>query len=197
MQATTRFHDGITNPVLQEADFVFHQPLPFHTTAGMFNADFDGREMTVVRFLRWGEFRPTGVFLGLDDGDFGQDESLESHVLLETTPGWQGVTGQIRQAFIMCRAFRGVTQEAPGTGLSNHQEVFDRVAFLLATVIFLLLLGIFRTVERSLSTIMPTRGEEGTSFARLVAKRVVNSSAVRAGRRSWCAKARFNTVWRR
>jgi len=41
MQATTRFHDSITNPILEEADFVFHDPIAFHPTNGVFNPDSD------------------------------------------------------------------------------------------------------------------------------------------------------------
>jgi hypothetical protein len=163
----------------------------------MFNTDSDRRDPTIGRFFRRGEFPPTGLFLGLDDGDPGQDEALESHILRETTPRGHGITRQVRQAFIMHFAFIGLTQEAHATGLIDHEEVFDRVAFLLATVILLLLFSIGGAVDRSLSTIMPTRGDVGPSFVCVVARRVANSSAVRAGSKSWCANARFNTLWRR
>jgi hypothetical protein len=42
MQATTCFHDGVPNAVLQEADFVFHDPIAFHPANGMFDPDADG-----------------------------------------------------------------------------------------------------------------------------------------------------------
>jgi hypothetical protein len=197
MQSTTCFHDGIANPILQEAYLVFHDPIAFHTAHGMFNTDSDGRNPTIGRFRRRGEFTPTGLFRGLDDGDSGQDESLESQILIETTPSGQGVTRQLRQAFIMRLAFIGLTQEAHATGLIDHEEVFDCVTFLLATVILLLVLWIGWAVDRSLSTIMPKRGDVGPSFVWVVARRVANSSAVRAGSQSWGANARFNTVWRR
>ena len=74
-------------------------------------------------------------------------------------------------------------------GLIDHEEVFDRVAFRLGTVIVLLVLGIFRPVYRSLSTIMPNRGDVGTSFVGVVVRRVVSSSAVRIGSKSWPANA--------
>jgi hypothetical protein len=83
MQATTRLHDGITNPVLEETDLVFHHPIAFHPTNGVFHADSDGRDPTIGGFLWRGEFPPTGFFLGLDNGDPGQDESLESQILIE------------------------------------------------------------------------------------------------------------------
>jgi len=47
----------------------------------------------------------------------------------------------------MCLAFIRITQEANVTGLIDYEEVFDRVAFLLATVILLLVLRISRAVD--------------------------------------------------
>ena len=82
-----------------------------------------------------------------------------------------------------------MTQEANVARLMDHDEVFERVALLLATVILLLVLGILRAVDRSLSTIMPKRGDVGPSFDCLVVRRMASSSAVRAGSRSWCANA--------
>jgi hypothetical protein len=46
------------------------------------------------------------------------------------------------------------------TGLIDDEEVFDRMALLLATVAFLLVLWIGWAVDRSFSTIMPTRGAQ-------------------------------------
>jgi hypothetical protein len=63
MQATTRFHDSISNAILQEANCILHDPLPFHTTNGMFNPDSAGREATMRRLLRRGEFTPTGFLV--------------------------------------------------------------------------------------------------------------------------------------
>ena len=67
MQATTCFHDGVPNPILQEADFVLHDPVAFHPTNGVFNPDSDGRNPTIRRFLRGREFSSRRFFLGLDD----------------------------------------------------------------------------------------------------------------------------------
>jgi hypothetical protein len=197
MQATTRFHDGIANPILEETDFVFHHPIAFHPTNSMFNADANRRDPPISGFLRRGELTPAGFFRGLDDDDPSQDEPLEAHILVETTPQRQGIARQLREAFIMGFALIGRTQETNGTGLIDHEEVLERVALLFAAVVFLLVLGIGRAVDWSLSTIMPKRGGVGLSFVRLVARSAVNSSAVRAGSRSCCANARFKTGWRR
>jgi hypothetical protein len=55
-------------------------------------------------------------------------------------------------------ALIGIAQEAKVTGLIDHEEVFDRVALFLATVVFLLCLWIGLAVDRSLIAIMPKRG---------------------------------------
>jgi len=161
MQPTTRFHDGIANPIRQEADVIFHNPRAFHTANDMFHADSDRRDPTIGRVLRRGEVTPTGFFLGLDDRAAGQDKSLEAHILIETTSRGPGVTRQLRQAFIVHLAFIGRTQEAHVTGLIDHKEVFERGAFLLATVILLLVVGILRAVDGSFRTIRPNRGGGG------------------------------------
>jgi hypothetical protein len=158
MQATTRLHNGVANAVLQETDFVFDNPRAFHSTNRVFNADPDRRDRAIGRFLRRGEFSPRRFFLRLDDGDPIEDEALETHILVEATAMWQGITLQFSQVFIVCLPFIGGTQEADVTALINHEEVFDRVALLLATVEFLLILGIDRAVDRSLRAVMPKRG---------------------------------------
>jgi hypothetical protein len=158
MQATTCFHDGITHPILEETDVVFHYPIAFHPTNSMVNADADRRDPPISGLLRRGELTPSGFFRGLDDGDPGQDEPLDAHILVETTPQRQGIARQLRAAFIMGFACIGRTQDTHVTGLIDHEEVLERVALPFAAVIFLLVLGIGRAVDWSLSTIMP-KGE--------------------------------------
>jgi hypothetical protein len=41
MQATTCFHDSVPYPILEEAEFVLHDPVAFHPTNGVFNANTD------------------------------------------------------------------------------------------------------------------------------------------------------------
>ena len=189
MQPTTRFHYGITNAILQETDFVFHNPIAFHPTNGVFNADSDGGNTTVGRFLRWSELPAMRCFLRLDDRDARQEKSLEALLLIQATAGWQGIACQLCNALIRGLSFTGVAQEAHVTGLVDHEEVFERVTLLLATVIFLLVLGICRAVDGSFGTIMKKRAVVGPASVRFAASSVAKSSAVRAGSNSWCASA--------
>lgn len=189
MQATTRFHDGVANPVLEEADLVFHNPRAFHAANGVCNTNADRRDTTIGRFLRGSEFTPAGFFLRLDNGDAVEHKTLEAHILVEATARWQALAGQIRNTFIMHLAFIRGPQEADVPGLLDHEQVFPRVALLLATIMVLLFRCIYGAVDGSFSTILPKRGAGGTSLVCLLARSVAHSAAVRAGSSSCCAHA--------
>jgi hypothetical protein len=193
MQATTCFHDGVPNPILQEADFIFHDPVAFHPANGMFDPATDGRDPTIRRFLRGCKLPSTRCFLGLDDRDAILEESLEALILIQATAGWQGIARFLCQTLLRRFAFTGVASEAHMTRLSDHEEVFARVTLLLATVIRLWLFGIFRAVDRTFGAIMPTRGVVDLPSVACVSHIAANSAAVRAGSSSWSAKAWLNT----
>src|ERR687887_620283 len=189
MKATTCFHDGIPHPVPQETDFILHDPVAFYPTNGVLNSDSDGRNPTIRRFLRGGEFSSRRFFRGLDDCDVLQAEALETLILIQATTRWQGIASQLGHALIRGFTFIAVAQKAHMTGLVDHEEVFERVTLLLAAVIFLLRFGIGRAVDRTFSAIMPKRGGGELPSVACVSNIAANSSAVRAGSRSWSAKA--------
>jgi hypothetical protein len=187
MEPTTRLHDGITNTIFQETDFLFHNPLAFHPTNRMFNADSERGTTTMGRVLRRREFPATRGFLRLDDRDAWQEKPLEALLLIQATAGWQGRACQLRNALIRGPPFIGMAPEAHVTGLVAHEEVFARVTLLLAIVIVLLVLGIFRAMDGSCGPIMKTRAVAGPASVRFAASSMAKSSAVRAGSHSWCA----------
>jgi len=118
-----------------------------------------------------------------------QAESLEAFILIQTAARWQGIPRQLSQALIRCFAFIGVTQEAHLTRLSDHEEVFERVTLLRATVLFLLRFGIGRAVDRTFGAIMPKRGVVALPSVACVSNIAAHTAAVRAGGSSWSAKA--------
>ena len=189
MQATTCFHDSVPNPSLQQADFIFHDPVAFHPANGMFNADTDGGDPTIRRFLRGCELPSRRCFLGLEDRDAILEEALEALILIQATAGWQAIARFLGQTLIRRFTFTGVAQEAHMTRLSDHEEVFERVTLLLATVIRLLLFGICGAMDRTFGAIMPKRGVVAPPSVSCVANIAANSAAVRAGSSSWSAKA--------
>src|ERR671922_130226 len=101
MQPTTRFHDSIANPILQEAYLVFHHSISLHPTDRVFNTDSDGRDGAITCLLRWGEFPTRGFFLGLEDRQPITCLPLEAHILIETTSGWEAIALQLSEDFII------------------------------------------------------------------------------------------------
>jgi hypothetical protein len=189
MESTTRLHDGVANTVFQKAELVFDDTATFDPANGVLDADADRRDGTIGRLLWWGECPSRRLFLGLDDGDPLARIALEAPVLIQTTAGREGIPLQLREDFIMDLPFIGGTQEANLAGLIDHEEVFERVAFLLAAVVVLLVLGIGWAMDRSLSTIMPKRGVVDLPSVVCGLNIAANSAAVRAGSKSWSAKA--------
>ena len=100
MQATACFHDGIPESVLQETDCIFDDPVTFHPTDGVFNADSDGRNTTIRGFFRGCKFSARGFFLGLNDRHVLQAEPLEALILIQTATSWQGLACFLGQALI-------------------------------------------------------------------------------------------------
>jgi hypothetical protein len=132
---------------------------------------------------------PPRCFLRLDAGDPVEDKTLEAHILVAATAVWQGIARELSPAFIMRLPFRRGTQAADVTGLIAHEEVLERMAFLLAAVVVLLVLGIGGAVDRSRRAIMPNRGVGDLPSVACVANLTAHAAAVRAGSRSWSAKA--------
>ena len=64
VQATTGFHNGIPEPILQEADCILDNPVTFHSTDGVFNSDSDGGNTTIHGFLRGCQFGSVANFEG-------------------------------------------------------------------------------------------------------------------------------------
>ena len=86
-------------------------------------------------FLWRREVTTPRLFLVLDDRVPIASKPLEPDLLIKTTPTGETIACQIREAVIMRFSPIGVAQEADVIGLIDHQEVFDRVALFLATVV--------------------------------------------------------------
>jgi hypothetical protein len=144
----------------------------------------------IRRFVAFsgGMSSPPQFSLRLDHGDPVEDKALEAQVLVEAAAVWQGIAFQIRAAFIMPRACIRGTQEAHLPGLMDHEQVFDRVALLLATIMVLLCRWSFGPVDQSFSTIMPNRGDVDPSLVWSVARSVVHAAAGQTGSSSCGAK---------
>jgi hypothetical protein len=127
MHATTWFHDGVPNPVLQEADWVFHESIAVHSTDGLFDPDADRCAPTIGRLFRRREGPATRWWLRLNNRDAMQEESLEALLLIQATAGWPGLTCQLCHALIRRVPFTGVAPDAHVPGRSDHEAGVARV----------------------------------------------------------------------
>jgi hypothetical protein len=124
MQATTCFHNGIANPIFQQTDFVFHDPVAFHPTNGVFNTHSGGGNSTIGLLLRRGQFPSRWGFLGLDDRDARQAKPLKALILIQATAGWQRIACQFGHGLISGFPLIGMAQEAHVTGLRGYPEIW-------------------------------------------------------------------------
>jgi hypothetical protein len=110
-------------------------------------------------------------------------------ILIPTAARRQRLPSQCCHVLLRGLAFRRVTQEAHGARRREHEEVFAGVTRLLAPVRFLLRFGVGWAVDWTVGAILPKRAMVALSSVACVLNSAANSSAVRAGRRSWLAQA--------
>ena len=180
-------------PSFTRQDGVCHPPVACHPTHGGFNPDADGRDPTSGRVRRRGEFPATRCLLRWDERAAQQEKALEALLLIQATAGWQGRACPLCQALIRGFPCTGVAQDAHGTGRVAHEEGCARVALLRTAGIFGLLLRVFRPREWSCGPIMNQRAEGAEASVGGLISLAATSSAVRAGSRSWAARACVNT----
>ena len=183
MQSTTRVHEGIAPVIRQEASLGFHDSVAFHPTNGVVHPHAAGGHATSGGLLRRGVLR-------WDKGAARSGTSRAAPLLRQATAGWPGSACQALRRGLPCTP---VAPEAHLTGLVAHEAVVARVACLLATVRRVRLFQVLRALEGSCGPIMHTRDAGAEAAIGSVVSLMATSSAVRAGSRSWSAKACFNT----
>jgi hypothetical protein len=143
----------------------------------------------LVAFSGGGELPSTRCFLGLDDRDVRQAACLEAPILRQGAARGQGRASELCSALIRGVAGIGMAPQAHGTALSDHEEVCARVTLRRAPVVFLWLFGIGRALKRTFGAIRPKRGVVELPSVVYVSNMSAHAAAVRAGSRSWSAKA--------
>ena len=105
----------------------------------------------LIRFLLGGgQFTPTRFLLGLVSRRAGWLIALEAGIFPESTAGREEEIGLIHSRFIMLLALTGRAQglDLAGTFVSDD-DILDRVALLLATVVLALAFSVFRALDRA------------------------------------------------
>ena len=173
-------------------DDVVDDTIDFHTTNTVLDQHSDVRNPLIVGFFLIGQCSVVRFLFWLQDDHAWQCETLKTRILPQHTAFWQVILGFIRNPFIMSFAFICGTQEPDAPVRIHHQHIFDRVVFLLATVVEFLFIRIFRSCYWSFRAILAKKGGASGSLGSIsVFKWAANSAAVRAGSKDWLAKAMF------
>ena len=158
MQPAGDFHHHVPDTVLPVADFVLHDAAPLHAAHRMLNPHFFACNTTVLFFLRHGEFPSPWLLRWLPDRHRRDRKSLKPHVLIEDTVRRQYIRFVVNDGFFMPFSCMRRAQVLDSTACSNQQDIFYGVAFLLATVIFLLFIRIYRSLDWAFGAIMVKKG---------------------------------------
>lgn len=189
MQPAGNFHHHVPDTVLPVADFVLHDPAALHATDGMLNSHFLACNAAVLFLLFQRELAPTGFLRWLANRHRRDGKSLKPHVLIERTVLRQTIDRIINNRFLMpfsCMRWTHVLNDAR---CPNQQNILHRVAFLLSAVIFLLFIGVYRSLDWTFGTIMKKKGalsDDAVSESRIIV-------AVRTGSAPSCRNAHCNT----
>jgi hypothetical protein len=189
MQATRDFHHHVPDTVLPVAEFVLHDATALHAAHRMLNPHFFACNTTVLFFLLHGAFPSTWLLRWLSYRHRRDRKPLKPHVLIEDTVGRQFIRFVVNDGFFMPFSCMRGAQVLNSTRFSNQQDIFYGVAFLLATVIFLLFIRVYRSLDRTLGAIMVKKG--GLSEIPALESGII--VAVRDGSIPSCCNAHRNT----
>ena len=155
MQTTGCFHDHIIKTSTDVAKDITHAVVDLDPTDAMLNAyALAGNDRIVVGLLLHCQFTAFGLLLGLKGLDLTRFVALKTGVFTELAAGWKAQALFIGQLRIVLLACPGRTENLDLTrAFVTDAVILDRVPFLLATVVPLLLIGILRTPDRAFAPI--------------------------------------------
>jgi hypothetical protein len=163
MQATTDFHDQITDTRLPQAAGVVNHATAFDAAVDVLNTHAAAGDASIHGFLgaRQGS---SSRFAGRHDGfHLVQGERQEAQILEQPAACGQGIRRGIGNPLIMSAPRIGRTQKEDGERRIDQQHIFHCVAFLLAAITARLLSRILGTLDAAFGAIVAKRGEAGDS----------------------------------
>ena len=145
MQTTGCFHDHIIKTSTDVAKDITHAVVDLDPTDAMLNAYALAGNDCIVGLLLHRQFTAFGLLLGLKGLDLIRFVALKTGVFPELAAGWKAQALFIGQLRIVLLACPGRTENLDLTrAFVTDDVILDRVPFLLATGVPLLLIGILR-----------------------------------------------------
>lgn len=127
--------------------------------------------------------------MGLLDVHAGDRKTLKAQVLIQDTVWWKRIPFLVGQTLIVPAPLIRSAEKANLAIGSNQDEVFERVAVLLAALVEGLFVGITGSVDRALGPIVEKRDGASGVHCAAVSCGMSDSPAVRWGKCPLSAKA--------
>ena len=159
VQSAASFHNLVSKPFLPAPDLVFNNSIPFHTPYGMLDPNPNlGNESIVFRVF-WSQFFASRFLSGLNDDHTCDGEPLKACILEQDAALRKGIACFIRSLFVMLLAFAGGGEETDLALRVDDDDVFDRMLFLLATIVLFLKLLVLGARNGPFRAIMKVDGQ--------------------------------------
>lgn len=163
MQPAGDRHHQVAEGHLPVAQLLLDDPTALDTTHRVLDAHLLARYPTILFFLLWCQLSTTWLLGWLLDHDRLRCEALKSHVLIQHASRWKTVDFFIHKRFVMPFSSIRLTQEADLAAVIDHQNVLDRMALLLATVILGLFFCVSWALDRAFGAIVIKKGMPSSS----------------------------------
>jgi hypothetical protein len=161
MQRTADFHEQIADARLPQAAGVVDDAAALDAAVDVLDAHATARDAPIRRVLRAREGPAPRLPRRHDDVDPVERQRQEAEILESSAACRQGGWGGIRHPLIVGAAGLGLTEQEDRECRIAQQDVFDRVALVLAAITAHLLNWILGTLDAPLGPVVPTRGEAG------------------------------------
>ena len=158
MQPTGDRHHKVAEARLPIAQLVFDDPTALHTAHRMLDPHLLARYTTIVLLLLRSQLSTTWLLCWLLNQDSLRCKPLKSHVLIQHTSRRKKVHFFIHKRFVMPSSGIRPTQKVDLALVIDQQNVLDRIALLLATVILSLFIPIYWALDRAFGAIMIKKG---------------------------------------
>src|SRR5512145_1262737 len=163
VQGTAEFHHQITDPLLPQADPVFHHATPLDAAVDMLDPQATLVERLIGQLLLQRELLATGLLRRHEDRYLRERERQEPQILQEPAPRRQGIRRRFRNGLIMGTAAIGITEKEDGEQGIDEQHIFDGVVFFLAAITLSLFNRVLGADDAPFGPVMGTRGESGAT----------------------------------
>jgi hypothetical protein len=182
-------HQHVADGVLPVAEFVLDNAAALHAPNRVLNAHFLAGNPAIFFLVFRCKLATTRFLCRLLDRYIVYRETLKAHILIQHTACRQRLLFVIDKRFVVPLPRIGCTHKPDHTRLINQEDILNRMAFLLTTIIFVLFIRIYGSLD---STFCPILIKKGASSA-AGGSGAATSVARRTGTTSSCSNARSKT----